>query len=107
MPVAKGIEKVLDGQGRCVGVKVMWSDPQRGDQIYLVSDLPNTLDTAPEVEAYFNAEVSQLDDVPQTRLGAFLQCHARAKVYAFEKNVYCDFVIGISDVPFIGDPWAG
>jgi hypothetical protein len=99
MPLVKGVYEIRDAQNRCIGATVDWSDPAKGQQNFMVSELPGNLSTAPQVQDWFNAIVGTLDGAPQTRIGAFFGCYAKATVMSFTKNVQCEFSIVISDYP--------
>lgn len=87
------------------GARVVWSD--KPSQDYLVTNLAGNLNSAAQVEAYFNEMTSTLDGSPQSRLGAFFGCFAKAKVWQFTKNVSCDFDVALNDRPILDDPWSG
>lgn len=106
MPLVKGVEQIRDAQSRCIGARVNWTDPTKGSQTFLVSQLPSNLTTAAAVEGFFNAIVGTLNGYDQTRVGAYFGCFAWTKVFAFQKGVFCEFDVVISDEPILSDPWA-
>lgn len=88
--LASSIDNIYDPadttQTHITAVRVVWLDPAKGTQTFNVSSLPNTLNTAADVENYFNTTVATVNGLPQSRLGQALGCYALTKVSAYQKG---------------------